>query len=390
MSFTQADRMKNAPLSKIRVIMNKCAQLEQQGKRVIQFTVGEPDFGTPEYIRTAVKKAVDAGRTKYPPVDGIAALRNAVSAKLARENGLSYEPGEILITNGVAQGMFLAMMSWLDPGDEIIVPDPGYNSYTTIPNVAGAVMKRYNLLEENDFQIDIEEFAGLITDKTKMVVFISPNNPIGSVLRKDTIEALAGLLKDKDILVLSDEIYEKLHYDGEKPVSIAAYPGMKEKTIVLNGFSKYFSMTGWRLGYAAAPSDLLEPMVRLNFLTTAGVCAFVQEAGAAALEEDDGDCEKMRLEFQSRRDYLVEQLNRIHKLSCLRPEGAFYVFLNIKKTGMTSEKFADYLLEECQVAVVPGTVFGKNGEGFVRLSYATSIENITEAVKRIKAAVDKL
>lgn len=390
MGFNQAKRMENAPLSGIRIVADKCMKLEQQGKKVIAFTMGEPDSTTPQYIIDAAKAALDAGKTKYPPIVGIPALRNAISERYKKEGKVSYEPQEILVTTGAAQAMFLSMMSYLDPGDEVIVPDPGYNSYTTIPNIAGAVMKKYNLLEENEFQIDPKELEGLITDKTKMLVLISPNNPIGASLKKETVEAIVAVLQDKDILVISDEIYDKLSYEEEPPVSIASYPGMKEKTIVINGFSKYYAMTGWRLGWAAAPAELLEPMARLLFQTTAGAVSFVEEAAVVALQNEDDSCQKMVEEFKRRKDYLVAEINKIDKLSCLAPKGAFYVFVNIKKTGMTAEEFADYLLEECLVAVVPGTVFGHNGEGYVRLSYANSMENIVEAMKRIKAAVDKL
>lgn len=390
MNFKQARRMEDVALSGIRVVADKCAQLERQGKKVIAFTMGEPDFTTPQYIIDAAKKALDQGKTKYPPIAGITALREAISKRYKEEGTVSYEPNEILVTTGAAQAMFLSIMSYLNPGDEIIVPDPGYNSYSTIPHIAGAVIKTYNLLEKNEFQIDSKELENLITEKTKMIVLISPNNPIGASLKKETIEAIVKILQDKHVLVISDEIYDKLSYEKEPPLSIASYPGMKEKTIVINGFSKYYAMTGWRLGWAAAPQELLEPMARLLFQTTAGAVSFAEEAAVVALQNEDESCQEMVREFQKRRDYLVTEINKIEKLSCLIPKGAFYVFVNITKTGMTSEEFSDYLLRECYVAVVPGTVFGKNGEGYVRLSYANSMDNIVEAMKRIKVAVEKL
>lgn len=365
-------------------------KLEKEGKKVIAFTMGEPDGTTPKYIIEAAKAALDGGKTKYPPITGIPALRQAISERYQKEGQAAYAPEEILVTTGAAQAMFLSMMSYLDPGDEVIVPDPGYNSYTTIPNIAGAVMKKYNLREENEFQIDPQELKMLISDKTKMLVLISPNNPIGASLKKETLDAVVEILRDKEILVISDEIYDKLSYEEEPPVSIAGYPGMKEKTIVINGFSKYYAMTGWRLGWAAAPAELLEPMARLLFQTTAGAVSFVEEAAIAALRNEDDSCQRMVEEFKKRRDYLVTEINKIDKLSCLEPKGAFYVFVNIKKTGMTSAEFADFLLDECLVAVVPGTVFGENGEGYVRLSYANSMENMIEAMKRMKAALEKL
>lgn len=381
--------MRNAELSGIRVVMDKCAQLEKQGKKVIQFTVGEPDFSTADYIKEAAKQGIDEGLMRYCPSQGIEELRSAISARYAEE-GLDYSPEEILITTGAAQGMFASLMSYLNEGDEVIIPNPGYNTYSTVPYIAGAVMKGYDLLEENDFQIDPEQLKSLITEKTKMIVLISPNNPIGSVLNKESIEAVADAVRGKDILVLSDEIYDKLSYEDEKPVSIASMPGMKDQTIVINGFSKYYVMTGWRIGWIAAPKEIIEPIFRLVFHTTACGTHFIQKAALVAMTEEDGSSREMIEEFKRRRDFLAEKINAIDKLSCLVPKGAFYIFMNIKKTGMSSEEFADYILNECQVAVVPGPVFGSNGEGFVRLSYATSMDNIEVGMNRIKAAVDKL
>lgn len=381
--------MVNAPLSGIRIIADKCMKMEAKGIDVIKFTMGEPDYVTPAYIREAAKEALDKGLTKYPPIVGIPALRKAISDKYKKQPGVDYEPNEILVTTGAAQGMFLALMSYLNPGDEVLIPDPGYNSYSTIPNIAGAVMKFYNLYEDNEFQIDVEELESLITDKTKMMVIISPNNPLGAALKKENMDAVYEVIKDKDILVVSDEIYEKLSYDDE-PQSIASYPGMKEKTIVINGFSKYYAMTGWRLGWMAAPWELLEPMSRLLFQTTAGAASFAEEAAVVALEQEDDSCKEMVEEFRRRRDYIVEEINKIDKVSCITPRGAFYVFMNIKETGLTSDEFADFALEQSHVAVVPGTVFGSNGEGYVRLSYANSMEVITEGLARIKDAVSKL
>ena len=358
MFVEQAERMKDAPLSRIREIANHCAELEEQGKHIIKFTMGEPDFDTPQYIKDACIKAINDGKTKYAPINGIEPLRKAIVDKLKKENQVKYSLDEIMVTTGVAQGIFLSMMCFLNEGDEVILPNPGYNSYYTVPNVAGAITKKYSLTEENNFQIDIKELEGLITKKTKILVLINPNNPIGSILTEETLNKVADLVK--------------------------------EKTILMNGFSKYFAMTGWRLGYIAAPKQYIEPMIKMSFLMTAGGTTFVQYAAVEALRHDKNDCEKMRLEYKRRRDYLYKELNKIDKLSCLKPEGAFYIFLNIKKTGMSSDAFAQFLLEEAGVATIPGSVFEDQGEGFVRLSYATSYENIVEAVGKIKTAMSKL
>ena len=381
MSFEQADRLKNVPMSKTRAIFAKCAELRKQGIEVTALTLGEPDFDTPEYVKDACKEALDLNLTKYEDNNGPFELRKAICEKLKAENNLEYIPDEISVTTGVAQGMFAAILSFLNPGDEIIVPDPVYLTYSAIPNIAGAVIKNYRLLEENDYQIDIDELESLVTEKTKMIVVVSPSNPTGGVLDKSSLEKIADVAKNHDLLVLSDEIYERLTYDEDKPaISIASLPGMKERTIVLNGLSKSMAMTGWRIGYMAAPIELIEPMNRMTFYMTAGATTFAAHAAIEAVKNLDGSIEKMRDEFKKRRDYLVGEINKMENFSCKMPEGAFYVFMNIKKTGMTSEEFCDFALDSVRLAVVPGDAFGECGEGYVRMSYATSMENLKKAV----------
>ena len=381
MSFKQADRLKNVPMSKTRAIFAKCAELRKQGIEVTALTLGEPDFDTPEYVKDACKEALDLNLTKYEDNNGPFELRKAICEKLKSENNLEYIPDEISVTTGVAQGMFAAILSYLNPGDEIIVPDPVYLTYSAIPNIAGAVIKNYRLLEENDYQIDIDELESLVTEKTKMIVVVSPSNPTGGVLDKSSLEKIADVAKNHDLLVLSDEIYERLTYDEDKPaISIASLPGMKERTIVLNGLSKSMAMTGWRIGYMAAPIELIEPMNRMTFYMTAGATTFAAHAAIEAVKNLDGSIEKMRDEFKKRRDYLVGEINKMENFSCKMPEGAFYVFMNIKKTGMTSEEFCDFALDSVRLAVVPGDAFGECGEGYVRMSYATSMENLKKAV----------
>ena len=381
MSFEQADRLKNVPMSKTRAIFAKCAELRKQGIEVTALTLGEPDFDTPEYVKDACKEALDLNLTKYEDNNGPFELRKDICEKLKAENNLEYIPDEISVTTGVAQGMFAAILSYLNPGDEIIVPDPVYLTYSAIPNIAGAVIKNYRLLEENDYQIDIDELESLVTEKTKMIVVVSPSNPTGGVLDKSSLEKIADVAKNHDLLVLSDEIYERLTYDEDKPaISIASLPGMKERTIVLNGLSKSMAMTGWRIGYMAAPIELIEPMNRMTFYMTAGATTFAAHAAIEAVKNLDGSIEKMRDEFKKRRDYLVGEINKMENFSCKMPEGAFYVFMNIKKTGMTSEEFCDFALDSVRLAVVPGDAFGECGEGYVRMSYATSMENLKKAV----------
>lgn len=279
MNFEQAHRLDNLHVSGTRVVFSKCAELAAQNIPVTALTLGEPDFSTPQYIVDACKRSLDAGQTRYTDGSGILELKEAVCEKLARENGLHYTPAEISVTTGVAQGMFVALLSTLNPGDEVLVPDPVYLTYSEIPNIAGAVIKKYNLLEENDYQVQVDEVRSLITEKTKMLVIVSPSNPTGGVLSRASMEALADIAREHDLLVLSDEIYDRFVYDDEQElVSIASLPGMKERSIVLNGFSKSMAMTGWRLGYIAAPQEMIEPMNRLAFYMTAGATTFVQYA----------------------------------------------------------------------------------------------------------------
>lgn len=385
MTFKQADRLKGIPMSRTRVMLRKCQELRAAGEKVTALTLGEPDFDTPEYIIMACKKALDDGLTKYTDSTGPLELREAICRKLWRENGLVYCPEEISVTSGVEQGTFAAFMSFLNPGDEVLVQDPVYLTYTTIPGIAGATVKTYSLLEENDFQPDMNQLRNLVTDKTKMIAMVSPGNPTGSIFTRESLEAIAELAREKNLLVVSDEIYERLTY-GEKDevVSIASLPGMKERTILLNGLSKSMAMTGWRIGYMAAPPELIDPLNRMAFYMTAGATSFAQYAAAEALDGDDGSAEKMRLEFKNRRDYLAGEINKMENFSCIVPQGAFYVFMNIKKTGMKSEEFCDYALEQYRLAMMPGDVFGQCGEGFVRLSYAASRQVLEEAVCILK------
>ena len=381
MNFEQAHRLDNLHVSGTRVVFSKCAELAAQHIPVTALTLGEPDFSTPQYIVDACKRSLDAGQTRYTDGSGILELKEAVCEKLARENGLHYTPAEISVTTGVAQGMFVALLSTLNPGDEVLVPDPVYLTYSEIPNIAGAVIKKYNLLEENDYQVQVDEVRSLITEKTKMLVIVSPSNPTGGVLSRASMEALADIAREHDLLVLSDEIYDRFVYDDEQElVSIASLPGMKERSIVLNGFSKSMAMTGWRLGYIAAPQEMIEPMNRLSFYMTAGATTFVQYAGVAALHEEDGSIERMRQEFKRRRDYLVEEINRLEHFSCKKPEGAFYIFMNIRKTSMTSAEFCSYAIDKYRPALIPGDSFGTNGEGYARLSYASSMEVLEKAI----------
>ncbi len=345
------------------------------------FTLGLPDFPTPDYIMDACKKALDDGYTTYPDYEGALTFRQAVCDKYERENGLKFAPNQVLTTIGAANGAYLVLTSLLNPGDEVLLPDPMYNIYENISHICGAVVKKYALKEKNRFQIDLDELAGLITEKTRMIVVCSPSNPLGSVLTRENLEGMAKLVAGRDIFVVSDEIYERLTYGGVEAVSPAVIPSIREQTVIINGFSKAFAMTGWRAGYIICPQPVWEKLRLHSAFQISGIPAFVTEACTTALNEaaKHGTVEAMRKEFEARRDYMVAEINKTKHFSCLTPHGAFYIFMNIQKTGMTSAEFVDWLLENCGIVVVTGAIFGHEGEGFVRVSYATSMEDIKAA-----------
>lgn len=388
--FNPASRMETLPFSEIRVMMEKATQMQKNGEDVIHMEIGRPDFDTPEVIKQAANRARANGNVFYTSNYGTPELRQAIADKLKRDNNIDYKAEEILVTIGVGEGTYAAVAAFTNPGDEILVPDPVWLNYIHVPNFFGAVPVSYKLKEENDYQIDLDEIEGLITSKTKMLVINTPGNPTGVVQSQDTLEKLAEIAKKHDLIVVSDEIYEKLVYDGAKHVSIAALPGMKERTITLNGFSKCYSMTGWRLGYVAAPVEFIKAMVRVHAYINTCAPSFVQEAGITALEKGEPDVQKMVQEYQRRRDYTVSAINAIDGLSCKTPGGAFYIFVNIKALGKTSAETADYLLDTAKIAAVPGSAFGPQGEGYIRLSYACSYERIVEAMDRLKKAVEAL
>lgn len=385
-----AARMEMLPFSEIRLMLEKATQLQKQGKDIIHMEIGRPDFDTPQVIKQAAYDSIARGNVFYTSNYGSPELRKAIAEKLQRDNHIAYEPEEILVTIGVGEGTYAAVAAFLEPGDEILVPNPIWLNYIHVPNFFGAVPVSYDLKEENDFQIDMEQLKSLITPKTKMLVINTPGNPTGTVQSRETLEALAKLAIEHDLIVLSDEIYEKLVYGGAEHISIASLPGMKERTITLNGFSKCYSMTGWRLGYAAAPREFIQAMVRVHHYINTCASSFVQEAGITALEKAEPDVQEMVKEYARRRDYMVQALNDIPGVHCKTPGGAFYVFANIKSFGLSSNEMADYLLEQAGIATVAGSAFGTQGEGYIRLSYACSYERIVEGMARMKDALARL
>lgn len=372
--------------SGIRKINEKTLEMERAGKKIYHFEVGRPDFDTPKIIKDATIKSIENGDVFYTSNYGIMPLREAVAEKLRNENNLDYTAKEVLITAGASESIYDSYSLILEEDDEILLPNPCWPNYVNAAHIMGAVPVRYSLAEENDFQIDFDELEGLVTEKTKAIVIINPSNPIGSMFTLETLEKLADFAKKKDILVISDEIYEKIIYGNKKHISIASLDGMKERTITINGFSKTYSMTGFRLAYVAAPEEFIRVLNIIHQHNTSCATSFVQYGGITALKEGGDASEEMVKEYKRRRDYIVEKVNSIEGLSLNAPDGAFYAFINIKGLGVSSEEFCNYLLDEECVAIVPGTVFGSAGEGFVRFSYASSYEDIVEGINRMEKA----
>lgn len=356
----------------------------------ISLGVGEPDFDTPWRVREEGIVCLEKGKTFYTSNAGLKELKQEICNYLDRKLGLKYDYNkEVFVTVGGSEAIDMAFRVMLDPGDEVLIPQPSYVSYEPCAFMAGGTPVIIELKAENEFKLTKEELLAAITPKTKILVLPFPNNPTGAVMTRAELAELVDIIIEKDIFVLSDEIYSELTYGEESHVSIAEFPGMKERTIVINGFSKAFAMTGWRLGYAAGPANILEQMVKLHQYAIMCAPTNSQYAAVVALRECDEEVEKMRESYNQRRRYLVHAFQEMG-LECFEPFGAFYIFPCIKEFGMTSEEFATRFLEEEKVAVVPGTAFGQCGEGFLRISYAYSLDNLREAIGRLKQFVEKL
>lgn len=384
-----ADRMSRLGTETAFEILAKARQLEAKGKHIIHLEIGEPDFDTPRNIVDAGIKALNEGYTHYNPSAGIAELRQAVARHVSRTRNIEVSPDQVVITPGAKPIMFFGILALIDGADEVIYPNPGFPIYESMINFIGGKAVPIHLREENDFRWDIDELKKLVTDKTKMIVINSPQNPTGGVLTKDDLKAIADIALSKDIFVLSDEIYSRIIYKGEHH-SIASFPGMQERTIILDGFSKTYAMTGWRLGYGVMREDLAVLVAKLQTNSNSCTATFTQMAGIEGLTGSQDEVDRMLEEFKRRREVVVEGLNAIPRISCRTPKGAFYVFPNVSEIGWEVRKLSDYLLNEAGVAVLFGTSFGKYGEGYIRISYANSVENIREGLNRIEKALQKL
>ena len=369
--------------------IRKFFDIVSEMKDAISLGVGEPDFDTPWHVRDEGIYSLEKGRTFYTSNSGLTELKEEISNYLDRRCHVHYNPkNEIIVTVGGSEGIDIAMRAMLDPGDEVLIPQPSYVSYEPCCLLAGGKPVIIELKAENEFRLTKQELIDAITDKTKLLVLPFPNNPTGAIMEKEDLEAIAEVIIEKDIFVLSDEIYSELSYK-EDHVSITSLPGMKERTILINGFSKAYAMTGWRLGYACGPKEIIEQMLKIHQFAIMCAPTTSQYAAVEAMRNGDEDVAKMREAYNQRRRYLMHAFKEMN-LDCFEPYGAFYVFPCIKEFGMTSEEFATRFLEEEKVAVVPGTAFGDCGEGFLRISYAYSLENLKVALNRMAHFVDRL
>lgn len=369
-------------------VLVRARALEAQGKEVIHFEIGEPDFPTAPNIVDAAKRALDEGWTHYGPPAGFPELRRVVAEDVGNRRGISVDAAEVVITPGAKPIMFYAVLALAEPGDEVLYPDPGFPIYASMINFAGAKPVPYRLVEERGFDIDVKEIVGKINDRTRLVILNSPNNPTGGMISRSEMETLVEALKGREVLVLSDEIYSRLTYGGEQ-VSPASFPELRNQVIILDGFSKTYAMTGWRLGYGVMRPDLARQIALLMTNSNSCTASFTQMAGVEALRGDQSSVANMLDRFRQRREVIVDGLNRIPGFHCRKPQGAFYAFPNIKETGMSSLELADALLNEAGVACLSGAAFGQQGEGYLRFSFANSIENIQKALDRIDAWIRK-
>src|SRR6476620_3681947 len=370
-------------------VLARAKELERQGRDVIHLEIGEPDFDTPAHISESAWAAIRSGATRYCPSAGLPELREVAAAHLAASRGIDVEPERVLIATGAKPFLFFGVLATCEPGDEVIYPDPGFPIYESAIRFAGATPVPLVLRETDDFAFSIDELAACVTERTKLVILNSPQNPTGGVLARETLAAAADVLRDGPAWVLSDEVYGRLLHEGAF-ASIATEPGMLERTIVLDSFSKTYAMTGWRCGYAAVPEPLVEPLTRFLVNATSCVPPFVQRAGVAALTGPQDGVERMRAEFRARRDLVVAGLAAMPGVTCRVPHGAFYAFPNVTGVPLPTEVLADRLLDEAGVALLSGTAFGAAGEGHLRLSYATSRERLAEGLARMRAFLERL
>lgn len=391
MNLPISDRLSKIPFSSIREIFEEAAAMERNGINITHMEIGRPDFDTPQAIKEAAKNALENGHVHYTSNSGIPELREAIAEKLKRENQIMVDPHkEVVVSIGCKEAIINMVFAFINPGDEVIVPDPSWLEYRYIIELAGGIPVSVPLLEEEGFLLNPNDVRDQITNKTKMIILNSPHNPTGSVLPEAHIKELAQMAIENDLLVLSDEIYEKLVYNEAKHISIASLPDMFERTVTINGFSKAYAMDGWRLGYAAGPSALIQPILKMHQYNTTSATSFAQYGAVEAYRGSQKPVEEMVKEFDKRREYIVRRLKEIPNVHCVVPNGAFYVFPSFKGLNMSSKELAKILLREAHIACVPGSAFGKFGEGFLRMAYSTDYNQITGAMDRLAEAMEKI
>jgi aspartate aminotransferase len=369
-------------------VLARARQLERAGREIVHLGIGEPDFDTPAHIKDAAKQALDGGATHYGPAAGLPELREAIAKHVAETRGIAVAPEEVVVTPGAKPIMFFTIMTMIGEGDEVILPNPGFPIYESVVNFVGGVPVPIPLREENDFGFDLDLFERSVSSKTKLIVINSPENPTGGVLDRAQVERIAAIAVARKIPVLTDEIYRQFLYEGEF-VSITNLPGMRDLTILLDGFSKSYAMTGWRLGYGVMPPPLADHVARLMVNSNSCTASFVQLAGIAALQGDQTPVARMVAEFKRRRDLIVDGLNQMPGVKCARPRGAFYVFPNITGTRRSSAEVAESLLNDAGVAALSGAAFGAHGEGYLRFSYANSEANLKKALERMRPVFER-
>tara|TARA_B100000700_G_scaffold40755_2_gene41374 strand:- start:38378 stop:39544 length:1167 start_codon:yes stop_codon:yes gene_type:complete len=384
-----AERMQRLGTETAFEVLAKAKKLESQGKHIIHLQIGEPDFNTPENIINAGKQALDNGYTGYNPSAGYDELKNEIKKYSKNIRSLEFDKDQVVITSGGKPIMFYTMLALINPGDEVLYPNPGFPIYESMINFVGGKPVPLKLEEKLGYNFDINKLESLINHKTKLIILNSPNNPCGSAINAKEMEKIADILENKNITILSDEIYSQFLYEGSHS-SISNHKDLASKTIILDGFSKSYSMTGWRIGYGIFPKELIDPITKLITNSNSCTASFTQMAAIEALSGSQKSVHNMVKEFKKRRDLIVDGLNSIKNISCPTPSGAFYVFPNITSTNLSSEIFASRLLDESGVATLSGESFGKEGKGYIRISFANSTENISEALNRIEDFVNKL
>ncbi len=382
-----AERMNRIGVEGAFEVFVRAKALEAQGRDIIHLELGEPDFGTPRHIVEAGKQALDEGWTRYGPTQGLPELREAIASYICRTRGIRVGAEHVCVVPGAKPVMFFLMMALLEEGDEAIYPNPGFPIYESMINFLGAKPVPIPLVEGRGFSFDLNVLKDSLTPKTKLLILNSPHNPTGGVIPPDDLQAIADLVRDRDLVILSDEIYTRIYFDQEAPLSISSLPGMQEKTVILDGFSKTYAMTGWRMGYGVMPTWLVDPVIKLMVNSNSCTASFTQRAGIAALNGPQDNVGKMVQEFRRRRDAFCAALNTIPGFRCPLPGGAFYAFPNIQGTGWKSKDLADALLQKAGVACLSGTAFGEYGDGYLRFSIANSYEKLMDAAERIRKFV---